>query len=559
MIFLFKNFVFVTLVLISIILMKDRSMALITLVCAVLFSIFSTSVMAYIAMATPIGPWMGPTLALLGILLMRFFPSYTTEKVLLSVVAGSIGGIMAIAFGFSFPTLYFLDKPFFTAWASNPYQFISGVTLLASAAGFLGLWVASISAKSLLEDQQLAFPVGTSIYKITSSLNNVAKLKQLLGGFFATTIYSCAQMSSWFQTHILPENLVLSRSFSLGLFSIPSIQFTMSMMPMLWSIGFIAGSMITVPLLIGSLSKIFIVDILNKYYFSELSISEFLFAFCSGMVVIGAFYGLISMPKQLFDFLQKWIKGSTVKTDRKSLLMVFFTALPIFIFVSYVFFQSHFSFPAQCYSILFSIICAYQIAVIAGKIGLALLGRFATFVMVPGMFLFGLDALQVTVLATFVEACGGIATDGLFGRKAGMLAGIDQKRIARYQLFGVVVCSITLGVVMWLLVNHFELGSEVLFAERAQGRALLVKAIHFDYYVVLCGIAYGFILKCTQVNPMLVLGGLLMPLSMTLGLVFGGISSLLVGKKIDLEPLCSGMLAAYAFFMIIQAVIVFMH
>lgn len=530
-------------------------MAFMTLACAVLFSIFSTSVMAYIAMATPIGPWMGPTLALLGILLMRFFPSFTTEKVILAVVAGSLGGIMATAFGFSFPTLYFLNKPFFSTWAANPYEFIPAVALLACAAGLLGLWVASMVAKSLLEEQQLAFPIGTLVYKITSAVDNAGKLAQLLGGFITTAIFCCAQMSRWVQLNLIPSTLTLSRSCSIGWFSIPAIQFSMGIMPMLWAIGFIAGSMITIPLLIGTLSKIFIIDLLNKYYFPALSISDFLFAFCSGMVVTGAFYSLISMPKQLYDFLKKLLQGSSEKIYDRSTVLTILTALPVFIFVSYVFFKSHFSIPAQLYSILFSIICAYQIAVIAGKIGLALLGRFATFVMVPGMFLFGLDALQVTVLATFVEACGGIATDGLFGRKAGLLAGIDQKRIARYQLFGLVICSITLGVVMWILVNHFQLGSEALFAERAQGRALLVNAIHFDYYVLLCGALYGMVLKYTGVNPMLVLGGLLMPLSLTLGLVLGGLSSVLVGKKIDLEPLCSGMFAANSLCMIIQALL----
>ena len=64
--------------------------------------------------------------------------------------------------------------------------------------------------------------------------------------------------------------------------------------------------------------------------------------------------------------------------------------------------------------------------------------------------------------------------------------------------------------------------------------------------------ANGF-LKC---NPMLVLGGLLMPLSLTLGLVLGGLCSLLLPKeKIDLEPLCSGIFAANSLCMIVQALL----
>ncbi len=438
-------------------------------------------------------------------------------------------------------------------WAASPLHFIPSVAALACAAGALGLWVASISARSLLVEQQLTFPVGVLIYKIMSAVDNKEKLHQLLGGFFATTLYCFTQMTSWFQSYI-PATVTFLSARTLGWFSLPAVQCTMGIMPMLWAIGFIAGSMITIPLLIGTLSKIFIVDLLNHWYFPTLSLSDFLFAFCSGMVVVGAVSGLISMPAQLITFVKKTFFQKS-GTGAGVLLPSFAVTVPVFLLAMGVLWSFNFSFFSQVYLILFAIICAYQIAVIAGKIGLALLGRFATFVMVPGLVLFGFDALQVTVLATFVEACGGIATDGLFGRKAGLLAGVDQKLIARYQVLGLIVCSLTIGVVMWLLVTHFQLGSEHLFAERAQGRALLVNAASFNYYVLACGAIYGLVLKFLKCNPMLVLGGLLMPLSLTLGLVIGGLSSVLLGKETDYEPLCSGMFAANSLCMIFQALL----
>jgi hypothetical protein len=107
--------------------------------------------------------------------------------------------------------------------------------------------------------------------------------------------------------------------------------------------------------------------------------------------------------------------------------------------------------------------------------------------------------------------------------------------------------------VFWLLVTHFQLGSELLFAERSQARALLVKAATFDYTVLVLGMVYGLILKKCKANPMLVLGGLLMPLSLSLGLVLGGLSSLLVTHKEKWEPFCSGMFAANALWMVFQA------
>jgi len=134
---------------------------------------------------------------------------------------------------------------------------------------------------------------------------------------------------------------------------------------------------------------------------------------------------------------------------------------------------------AQIYLIVLTLIYTYQIVTIAGKIGLALLGRFATFVMVPAMFLFNVDAVQLVFIATFVEVCGGVATDILFGRKMARLSSIDQAQIKRYQYLGLVVSALSVGVIFWLLINQLHLGSSQLFAQRAQARQLLIHAKHF--------------------------------------------------------------------------------
>src|SRR5207244_3774642 len=76
-----------------------------------------------------------------------------------------------------------------------------------------------------------------------------------------------------------------------------------------------------------------------------------------------------------------------------------------------------FSLYVQFYLVLCALITTYQISAIEGRIGLALLVRFATFVMVPAMLLFNLDNVQLVFIATFIEISGGVATDVLFGRK----------------------------------------------------------------------------------------------------------------------------------------------
>ena len=214
-----------------------------------------------------------------------------------------------------------------------------------------------------------------------------------------------------------------------------------------------------------------------------------------------------------------------------------------------------FSFIEQLYLIIFTFVCTYQITLIAGKIGMAQLGRFATFVMVPALFLFGVDAVKATIIATFVEISGGVATDVLFGKKMGHLAAIPKTQLKRFQLLGLVVSSLSVGIIFWMLINHFGLGSEQLFAQRAQARALLINVRSFNHYVLIIGAIFGFFLKKMKINPMLVLGGLLMPLNYSLGLIAGGLLTMFVEKREEWEPFWSGMFAANSVLELLKTVL----
>ncbi len=524
-----------------------------TIITSILFAIFSTSVMTYITLATPIGPWMGPTLAMLGIVIVRCFSHFTTSKLLYAVSAGSIGGILATAFGFSLPTYYFLDSNAFVDLMQRPLLACSLIGMLALSGGLLAWWLSLHIKKTLLYDQDLSFPVGVLVYNIASSAHEVGNLQRLLAGFFSTSLYCLLQIKRWFGT-LVPSMITVFPSWRIGILKIPALQFSMTYLPMLWAIGFIAGGMITVPLLIGTLTRIFFTDVIQALYFPTIRDADFTLAFCSGMVVAGAFGGLIDTPRQLFDFFKNQ-QTTTKKRDGQGWRALLFSWQCLLAFGTAISVLTYFEFSAlaQLYILFFTLLCAYQIAAIAGKIGLAQLGRWATFVMLPGLVIFGFTGLQATVVATLVEACGGVTTDILFGQRAASLAQLPARRMFYFQLLGIVVSSITLAIVFWLLVTHFQLGSELLFAERGQARALLVKAVTFDYTVLALGVVYGIILKKCKVSPMLVLGGLLMPLSLSLGLVFGGLSSSLVSKKEEWEPFCSGMFAANALWMVFQA------
>ena len=178
------------------------------------------------------------------------------------------------------------------------------------------------------------------------------------------------------------------------------------MMPLLWAIGFVTGHVMFVPLGVRLLSKLFIVDIINRQLFVTMSNSEFTLAFGSGMVLAGTITGMLNTPAVLYKAF-KQLRFSARLESKKSLFKTIMSLETTILIGLIITFLTYFNFSliAQLYLIIFTFICTYQMAVIAGKIGLAQLGRFATFVMVPAIFLFNINYIQIMLLATFVEIC----------------------------------------------------------------------------------------------------------------------------------------------------------
>jgi OPT oligopeptide transporter protein len=526
-----------------------------------LLSIFSTAVMSYIAMATPIGPWIAPTLVLIGALLFKIaFQTIKTAPLAYAVCAGSIGGILATALGFSFPTLYFLEPALFNAWMGSPLYFMVIVGALSGVAGWLGIWIANVSEHKLLVTEQLAFPIGQLVYKmITAITQHMRKAYELMFGFVSTAFFCVLQDGIGVVKSYIPQSIALLPAACVGFISVPAIRF--DLMPFVWAVGFLTGHVIALPLLVGAVSRIVILDPLHRLpVFAHLSSVEFVLAFCSGLVLIGTLTSFMNLPRSLYTGFKKAFERSSTQSLLSDTGMTMSLVIEfICLLCAYIAFFSYFKFSivSQCFILITTMLCAYQMAAIAGKIGMALLGRFATFVMIPGIILFGFDSMQAVLVATFVEVCGGVATDTLFGRKMAQSASISTQRMAYFQYFGLCVSCITVGIVFWALINHFHLGSVHLFAQKAQARQLLIQAQQFDTYVLMLGALFGLILGYIKINPALVFGGLLMPVNLVVGLVVGALCTWFVKEKEDYFPFWSGVFASQSIWMLLRALITF--
>lgn len=535
-------------------------MPIFTVALVILFSFFSTAVMSYISMATPIGPWIAPTITLLSLLIFKVFAvKNPTRSLVLVTVASSIGGIVATACGFSYPTLFFLDPVLFNSWMESPRYFAMIMAGMSFSAGSFGLVFANVFEKQLIEKQELPFPIGQLVYKMIAASTHIKKAYELMAGLVGTTLFCIFQDGISTFAGFIPRLYILVNEFQWSVFMIPRVEFMM--WPMLWAIGFVTGHVIAIPLAVGALAKIILVDPVNQLYFNGLTNVEFVLAFASGMVVHGAVMGFMSLRGTLRSSFA-WVchngfmgNFNTI-TASSSPLEVFksYSGLIIPIISTMVLF-TYFQMPfaSQIFLLLGAFACTYQIAVIAGKIGLAPLGRFATFVMIPAMLLFDVNYAHIVFIATFIEVAGGVAADILFGRKVAHLARVDRKEVIAFQWLGLIVSSLAIGGIFWLLINQFELGSPELFAYKAQSRSLLISAKAFDFGVLIIGALFSALLGRMKINPMLVLGGLLMPINISLGLIFGGFLTWFTKNRDEWEPFWSGVFAANSLWMIIKA------
>jgi len=536
---------------------------------SVISTIFATGVLAYISMATMIGPWIAPTLVLIASVIIKLKRAYkseseTNQDIALIQTAGSVGGIVAMGVGFTLPTLYFLDPVYFNKWLEHPLNFCIIITISCLISGGLGIWLARIWADKFINKEKLPFPVSGLIYNVIVSQTQAKQAKRLLAGFFSTTLVCFLRDGFLYFKGIIPQAIYFFQGFF-------GKEIVVAIFPTLWAIGFIVGMKIAFPLLIGMLSKYIVLHPLNSLkFFSHLKSLEFLMAFCSGLVVSEFILGNLKTIKKLFNkianfsifnvnqnvsqwvvwFAQNKDKDSDIKTTLLKYIEPIVLLSSAFIFL----YALGFMLIHQILFLSLLIIFSYQLSYLSAKIGLVPFGRFATFVMIPMLLLFKLDYFQITFVCVFFNICAGASSDLLFDYKVGKLCGIDFKRIYRFQWLGLIVTSLVIGFILLILFSSFKLGGQELFAQRAISRALLIQSVGFDLYVVLLGFLYGVVLRILKLSPTMVFGGLLMPNNLTIGLVIGALGYMLTKNPKEHHSFWSGVFAIEAVWMLLVAI-----
>lgn len=516
------------------------------------FTLFSGSVLAYVSVATMVGPWMAPSIAAMASLVLKSFRCQDAVKNTTVIQAiGSVGGSIATGIGFAFPTLFFLDSKTFYQLLEEPRFFCLLVGLLCFVAGAFGIVLGTLFATQFLDNKKLPFPVSQMTYSVIGAQNNRKQAGGIFGGITLGALFALMRDGIGRVGGFLPKSFSLFPSILGG-------EFVIMFWPTIWAIGFMSGVNLIAPLALGLLSKYFIIYPLHNHalylpfqLFEPMNLVSFVVAFCSGIVVCEVAIGIGKSGKGGWMWLSGALhnSGKHLRSIRSLLAHVGMRSKKIetIVLVASVVGCAHclltwlkFPFMAQVVFLGMSVLATYQICLIGGNIGLIHYGRFSTYVLVPMFLLFKLSALQLTVVCTFFNICAAVASDLLFDLKTGDLAQVSRRRMWLAQWVGLIATAVTIGFIFYLLFTNMQIGSPDFFAHRSQSKALLLQALHFDFRVVFLGVLYGMVVKSVGLSPTMVFGGIIMPNSISIGLMIGALGTLLVRRKEDYLPLCAG-------------------
>ena len=162
--------------------------------------------------------------------------------------------LLATAFGFYFPTFYFLDRPLFNSWMDTPFYFAAVLTGLALVSGWFGIWIANLLEEKFIVQEKLSFPIGQLVHKTIVAQSEMNKAFDLIIGFTGTMIFCFLQDGLWGFKGFIPKTVTLINPHTISIFKIPLVRF--DIWPMLWALGFVTGHVIAVPLAVGMVAKV---------------------------------------------------------------------------------------------------------------------------------------------------------------------------------------------------------------------------------------------------------------------------------------------------------------
>jgi len=494
--------------------------------------------MSYVAMAIVMAPWVAPVVAVvLMILLLPFLPyNWFKRYVIIGIAAGSIGGMVGMCLGLTWPSLYFLHKDMFLLWMGTPWKFAGRVALLVFSAGSFAFLIAHFLRKHLIVEHKLRFPMSQLVHNIVFIDNRQSGFMMMLNGVVASSSWN---IFTWIARG--PLKVYLTQFHTI---------------PVLLSIGFVAGQSITIPLFVGIVSRILSINIINDRFFMAVKQQEFILTFSAGMLLAVICMGILFFLKTLYNkqsLMQSHFVELMYRAYENYFYRVSFLGSVVLCCVALSVWEV--SWIQQLYILLTLFALCNAVSMILGRVGVIDIQGFISFMILPFTYFFFAPSYSVLFVIAFATVCLGLVVDLLFSYKLAHLAKIPHMQMLLYQAIGFVTAASAVGFVLWWYINSFKLGSSYLLAQQALSQEIFITFSNYNYHILFLGFLVTWMLSFICADLLVVIGGFVMPVSMSFWLVLAGSLSYIINKREKYFPFCFGVYASHSVWMVARALL----
>lgn len=498
---------------------------------AMSFSALSMCSMGYLSMNSELGPWIAPIFVVVFmVLLIPFLARRLTQELILCIIAsGSAGGMIGMCLGYTFPSLYFLHKHFLDNLLLDYKVFLLMIVWLVLTASAGSFALSALLRSHLIYEKKLDFPISHLIYKFIHIHTNFFMYKVMLLGVGLSSLWNV---------------------FMLMVKSVAQIYYVQfHALPMMLSVGLMAGNIILVPVSLGLVSRLVVIDGLHQYFEQSISAHEFLIIFCCGMMLTAFLYALVELYRS--NTLHAILKSDKVKKilHRKKII---WGAVIIVAGIVGLLTYFDFSMSVQIYACIMLLCMSIFMTHMIGIIGNVEIVTYSWFIVLPIIYFLSSSSVNILFLTIFSTICLGLVVDFIFAHKLAQLFKISHSRVIFYQALGCATAAVTAAVFFWW---YFEQKDLTVVAQKAREFDDLIKFGFFDHKILLMGMAYALFVKMFIPELLTVIGAILLTPLISLQLALAGVVAHFFSKKENVYPLWFGVYVGHCLWIIALALI----
>lgn len=494
--------------------------------------LFSTVSLLYISMSTSVGPWISPVVIIFYASLLKIFKKNLTsqeikKQLCLSQSPCMLAGLIATAIGFALPTLYFLSKNDFAIFTNSKISFCLTIGITIFLAGILGTFAGDFFANSILQDKKYKFPISKLITNSVHQIESKNNFHVGLGAGFTGVILS------------LKEALKSLKNINLSIY------------PTMCAVGFMSGAAIIIPMACGIFVKLFssffLIDFLvNQKIIAPTQELLFLTGIASGIILTDFFLGMLTTAKNFFkkEQIVDLNFDAKININVQNVGLLFLVSSACFAFFKYL----GANYTSSLFLVLTIIFLCFEITKFSANLGMVPFGRFTTFTVIPAIFLTKCSPILITLICVFAGISFASAANLITQYQIAETQEIKKEQMFFKQIFAILICTIITGFLLLLIFKNFQLGSAQLFAQRGFSKALLLNSLNMDPILIAIGICIGLTLNFFRIKSMIVFGSLVMPLALSLSLIFGATVNKISKGYNKINQIATGIFAGESIF-----------